>query len=720
MSIQKITQSELLSTGVRSLPNRPSAPSLYSGRTLSATELKEAFDRLPTLIAERFNALLESAGLYDEEHPRERLAELIATGIEESPSLAAFFEDVKNGNLALYLSLDGEAALATVIEEMRRTLTRLQGTTFTVEGDGDLISGIEIEEPFIILRRDKRSEDIVKEANRYTDAPQGSVREGCTLPVSGERVANALHALEAKTDAGLNARVSALEEAGRGMLYSYPLTECVTSCLTLDKNTLLHGLLCRLGGTLPKSKNLLPEHILTTYRSDTLSVTWDHERACLVFNGSLNPSEGEVSLAVLYHPAAFACYAGGSFYRGGKIHGAQDAEVLLSFQTENGEEIPVSLAERDSTFTDFFLETDAERFARITISTDAPVVFEEYRCNLFLEETDSLAPVVYSPFDPKDRLHDLPRYVTTRGVNRWEGEQSLRGKGTVRFTAKNTIVGSLAFISFYGTTDAPAENIKLIVRSEGGGVYVASRQKNKHSYVVADIHTPIQSITFYNTNYEDDESPYTLEIRDLQVECTEDRRGTPLPYSEPFSFTHALPESLSRYRDDFIGLGDARCNYLDFEHGVFVRNLRRFTVDHTLNFVTDSTAPNRYYASVALPDALVVGDFFPTSILEALPIDYTTEEGCIWFVEGTVVLQSALFPTVEVLKEFLALHPIEVLYVGEPQFDLLTEEECDELWPLFLPLGPRGTVELTALSGAPAECFLQLQYQLKNTTEVSA
>lgn len=719
MSIQKITQGELLSTGVRSLPNRPSSPSLYSGRTLSATELKEAFDKLPTLIAERFNALLEAAGLYDEEHPCERLSELIATGLEESPSLAAFFEDVKNGNLALYLSLDGEAALATVIEEMRREIARLQGTVFTVEGEGDLLSGLEVEEPFIILRRDKKSEDIVKEANRYTDAPRGSVREGCTLPVSGEQVAAALHALEAKTDAGLDARVTALEEAGRGNLYSYPTTECVASRLIADKNTLLHGLLSRLGGTLPKSKNMLPEHILTTFRSDTLSIGWDRERACLVLNGTLTPEEGEVPLAVFYHPTQMACYAGGSFCRGGSIHGGESADVTLAFHTANGETVPIPLRNEDVTFTDFFLETDATRFARITLSTTAPVVFEEYLCNLFLEETDSLAPVVYSPFDPWDTLRDFPRYVTARGANFWEGERTLRGKGTVRFDATNAVAGDMAVMSFYGVSDCPTENIKILIRLASGGSHVATRQKNQRSYISFGIASPIQSITFYITNYENDESPYTLEIQDLQLEHTSDRRAEPLPYSEPFSYTRAFPESLARYRDDFIGMGNASCNYFDFEHGLFVRNLRRFTVDHTLSFVADDTASNRYYATTTVPEGLFTGDFFPTSILEALPIDYETEEGCIWFLDGVVVLQSALFPTVEILKEFLALHPIEVLYAAEAQFELLTEEERDTLWPFFLPLGPGATVELTAEDGTPAECFVQMQQQIKNVTEVT-
>ena len=53
MSIQKIKESELIENGVGSLSTRPSLPSRYEGRPLSATELRAAFDRLPRLLAER-------------------------------------------------------------------------------------------------------------------------------------------------------------------------------------------------------------------------------------------------------------------------------------------------------------------------------------------------------------------------------------------------------------------------------------------------------------------------------------------------------------------------------------------------------------------------------------------------------------------------------------------------------------------------------------------
>ena len=125
MSIQTISRKELLENGVQSLPNRPSTPSLYSGHAMSASELKAAFDKLPTLVAERFNDLLYATGLFDENDPKDMLSELIATGIFPEHSLSQFFEDVESGALALYLKANEKDSLADVITALREDLARL-------------------------------------------------------------------------------------------------------------------------------------------------------------------------------------------------------------------------------------------------------------------------------------------------------------------------------------------------------------------------------------------------------------------------------------------------------------------------------------------------------------------------------------------------------------------------------------------------------------------
>lgn len=58
MSIQTITERELVENGVSSLPLTPTASPALGGRDYTPSEVKAAFDRLPRLIAARLNALL--------------------------------------------------------------------------------------------------------------------------------------------------------------------------------------------------------------------------------------------------------------------------------------------------------------------------------------------------------------------------------------------------------------------------------------------------------------------------------------------------------------------------------------------------------------------------------------------------------------------------------------------------------------------------------------
>ncbi len=59
MNTKKITESEIEELKVASLPTRPTAPTAFGGKGYSATEMKEAFDRLPLYTIDRLNSLIE-------------------------------------------------------------------------------------------------------------------------------------------------------------------------------------------------------------------------------------------------------------------------------------------------------------------------------------------------------------------------------------------------------------------------------------------------------------------------------------------------------------------------------------------------------------------------------------------------------------------------------------------------------------------------------------
>ena len=58
MTTKKIPDSEIESLKVASLPTRPTAPTAFGGKGYSATEMKEAFDKLPLRIVDAFNLLV--------------------------------------------------------------------------------------------------------------------------------------------------------------------------------------------------------------------------------------------------------------------------------------------------------------------------------------------------------------------------------------------------------------------------------------------------------------------------------------------------------------------------------------------------------------------------------------------------------------------------------------------------------------------------------------
>lgn len=165
MSISKILQAELEENAVSSLATRPSSPSLYGGRMLSAKELRAAFDKLPFLLAERFNRLIDAFGLYTDEKSGETLASLIATGIIEGHSLEALFADITSGRFATYLSLDGETTLASLFARCKSELDALADTIAALqEGKKDFFLRLDAQEAALAAQTQKQERDNAQRA----------------------------------------------------------------------------------------------------------------------------------------------------------------------------------------------------------------------------------------------------------------------------------------------------------------------------------------------------------------------------------------------------------------------------------------------------------------------------------------------------------------------------------------------------------------------------
>ena len=92
-TINKITDGEIKKTGVQSLADRPNRNGPYGTGGLSATQLKEAFDALAKLIAERFNHLVTELG-------SDSAADYIRVTLGEYQTLGDVLRAIKSGKLA--------------------------------------------------------------------------------------------------------------------------------------------------------------------------------------------------------------------------------------------------------------------------------------------------------------------------------------------------------------------------------------------------------------------------------------------------------------------------------------------------------------------------------------------------------------------------------------------------------------------------------------------
>ena len=624
MSIQHISQNELLTLGVSALPNRPSAPSLYSGRTLSATELKEAFDRLPKLIAERFNTLLASTGLFDSENPKDSFAELIATNLAPYHSLSDFFADVESGNLALYFSIDGKESLSDVLLQMKEDILSLQNRRFTVEGDGDLLTDITMDGPFITLQKGMKSADILAEAKAYTDAPAGTAEAGCFLPVSGDEVAKAITTRCAPEET--NTRISRLEAASKGILYSYPTEDTAIDNVLIPLNTLTYGALCRLGGTLIPQKNLLSEKILSTHHGSNLSITWDEAESCLVFNGNFSPGESPVTLAVFGERAEYDYYHAAIFAKSGNKLKTGTGNIHMRFYTEDNKYISLNLSEENSINTGAILRTSSTKFNRITIEGTAGMQFDNYRCNILLQKGKCDTPV-YAPFENELSPSPMPQSVSVKGANLWEGDYALTGLGCVTFLPQKQIPAGSYIVSFYADSDGSASDCYIHAHLENGTVIKEQLPKCMHEFVYFDFDSPLKEFKIYPEESEEASTPYTICVKDFQVELVIDEQSYASIFSPHYSHTHLLPASFSRYASQFWGYGNETCNYFDFEWGMFIKKLACYRLTEDLKFKIISKDDGRFLATTTLPSDLIAAQsYLPTSVLHAVEVEDEYDE----------------------------------------------------------------------------------------------
>ena len=114
MKTNIITEAEREAAAISSLPTRPTAPKSFGGKGFTATEMKAAFDALPTLVLNRLNSLIA-------ELSEEDIAMMIPSGIHDGHTLRSLLMDITSGEIGNYLVLGGDL-LYNVIDRINQRI----------------------------------------------------------------------------------------------------------------------------------------------------------------------------------------------------------------------------------------------------------------------------------------------------------------------------------------------------------------------------------------------------------------------------------------------------------------------------------------------------------------------------------------------------------------------------------------------------------------------
>ena len=141
---QNITKKQIEQNGVQALSDRPNSVGAYGSGGLSPLELKLAFDRLATLIAEKINEIHKV--LAGDEAGQYISVQLQKHGID---NLGALVDTIESGDLADIMQLTPSAgatekeSLLNIIHSLARSLADVQEALRDVEGIKNAMEQIE-------------------------------------------------------------------------------------------------------------------------------------------------------------------------------------------------------------------------------------------------------------------------------------------------------------------------------------------------------------------------------------------------------------------------------------------------------------------------------------------------------------------------------------------------------------------------------------------------
>ena len=548
MKLQKIKESELAELGIGSLSTRPALPSLYSGRSLSAQELKDAFDRLPRLIASRFNTLLSSLGLYGEDKVIDRLSEVLATGIKAGHSFDDLIDDIKNGVFCTYLTVDGVHTLRETLAALSARIDKTFDFNVKEVGEGNVVTSIEEIDDTVFVHKNMSTEDFALKS-------EAELIRSSLLSLKNSTVED----YEIKN---LDARVKNVEEALKGNAFAYEKKEGTGVGSLVPRNALPYAMMNMLGGRYAEAftDNLLPSEPLEVSHTPSDDVGY---RGSVWAEGSSIVFDGQG----LYEADNLRIVLCNGAYESGLYHLEPLGSDGLAYHIimKNGSTTVKTLTVRDTDENRTFympINADGLRISIIAVGYIYPVtVTPMLRKKSFVPtEVRAIRSVGKNLLPPE--VYDLKN---------WErvGQEKIAFPITLPEYGDYTVSLSLSSTEI-------SQYLHLERSTDGGKSWTSAVENNKHLYLVGvkTNHTPV---TFEHKKgylwrlwyYPSNALNAFVEIRNIQIE----KGGTATEY-EPYKETiYPIPDAVLNIPFVGGGISDTVYNYVDFERKLYCRRV---------------------------------------------------------------------------------------------------------------------------------------------------
>lgn len=663
---------------------------------MTATQLRAAFDRLPILLADRLNALIDAMGLYAEEEEKHTVASLIATGLEEGHSLEQLFAEVESGVLAHRLSVDGERTLHEVI-------AALEGAVSLPDGFSDLRAYIDAphgevaEGETLPVSGDSvfhHVEDAEARVRSLIPPTEGAVAQGETLPVSGDCVFRAIKGAAEP----LHGRISALESAAEGIPFHFETVTTDEICPTVPSGVLPYARIDSLGGRTRACRNLLRLKPNTELEAESY-VGWPFtasvdEEGYLTIDSEGTDTSVNVQMFGLSLSSTPSTVTVSARYIGGT--------ALAS--PESGDSQPFIYM--FNSYDKFYLPTDENRVTTLTLSNckfystwSVAGCFTDYKVALQVEEGTTATG--FEPYFEGLKSAKVTA-VKSYGKNLYDGEAeiALNGAEVSCVLCRPNIEGTTHFSFKKDITSGNAAGIFQVTFTDGT-VFLIGKDTLSTELTFTK---KIKSIALKN---------YALcvgRVYDIQLE-----RGSKATDYSPYVGlidTYTVPSEVQALEGYGIGISTTSNNGIDFANKTYTNRNGITTVSPSLSWGRTASASPLYWTDHGIAGVASFAEIYCNTYKGTPRGAYDGDAGdrtislakTRWYILDTTIADH------NALKTVLTENPTFVVYSYESPTTTDISEHIT-VTP-YLKVESGGHLEAVSEDGVAAT--LTMTYQIKN------